>query len=164
MLGGVGVASAWLGAGLLAPETLAARCGALVVGAIGLGLLFSASGVASRPSLLGALHFRISHWLTRSVLPLWVIGMLFALVPCPPLLAMVVCSSQVGSLLTGALLLMLFGLGSAVSSLLLLSLVSGLFARKIYAKTPRIVPWMRRLSGVLLLVMSAEMMGLRRLF
>jgi len=90
--------------------------------------------------------------------------MLFALVPCPPLLAMVVCSSQVGSLLTGALLLMLFGLGSAVSSLLLLSLVSGLFARKIYAKTPRIVPWMRRLSGVLLLVMSAEMMGLRRLF
>lgn len=162
VLGGVGMTVAWLGTAILASDwrTMAgSMCVAALVGLVGLGLLFGAWREKNEsPSGWSSLHCRMSHWLARSNMPVWVVGMLFALVPCPPLVAMMACSSQAQSPWAGAALLMLFGLGSVMSSLLVLTLLTGVFARKINAAAPHMVPWMRRLSGGLLLLLSYGML------
>lgn len=86
--------------------------------------------------------------------PLWVVGALFALVPCPPLLAMLGCASQAGSPWSGSLLLMLFGLGTAVSPLLLVGVLAGVFSQRIRSLAPQHTLLFQRTSAVLLILLG----------
>ena len=90
----------------------------------------------------------------NSTTPLWVAGAAFALVPCPPLVAMLLYSAQMQSPLASGLLLLLFGFGTAVSPLVLVAILAGCFSQKIRARVPQYRLVFQRLSGLILILLG----------
>ena len=90
----------------------------------------------------------------RATMPLWVVGAAFALAPCPPLVAMLVYSAQMPSPLASGLLLLLLGLGTAASPLVIVAVLAGCFSQKIRARAPQHRLLFQRLSGVILILLG----------
>ena len=83
---------------------------------------------------------------------LLVMGMIFAVIPCPPMIAVLINSLRMPSAVSGSILMLLFGIGITVSPLVIVSVLAGWFSKKIKTKAPQYKMMFQRLSGVMLIL------------
>ncbi len=93
-----------------------------------------------------------------STMPLWLAGVAFALAPCPPMLAMLACSANAGSPLSGAVVMMLFGLGTSLTPLVVMGLLAGTFSQKIRRLAPQQDLLFRRTASAALMLLGTAML------
>ena len=86
---------------------------------------------------------------------LFVAGIIFGGMPCPPLLAMMTYSLQLKAALTGCIVMLLFGVGTMISPLIAIAGLAGSFAKKIKEKAPKGNIFFQRVAGVILIIMGA---------
>ncbi len=89
--------------------------------------------------------------------PLWLAGTAFALTPCPPMLAMLACAAHTGSPWTGAAIMMLFGLGTSLSPLILICLMAGHFSQRLRSCAPEQAVLFRRTASLTLVALGSSM-------
>ncbi len=152
-LGVLGIGSGVLGTAILPAKSHPHSVSVLLGGAvIAIGVL-----VCLRPGNRkgnAAKRCLVSRLSVNPTMPLWVIGVVFALVPCPPLAAMLLYAAQTPSLLASGLLLLLFGIGTAVSPLILAATLAGCFSQKLRARVPQYRLLFQRLSGAILILLG----------
>ncbi len=122
--------------------------GALLLIAIGLGLLF---GKRHQNPMCKAMHVHAS---SRSLMNLFILGIVVGLSPCLPLTtALIQIALTSGGLFDGFLYGLAFGIGTAVSPLLIIGAVSGAVTSRI-ADNDRYFTTLNRLSGAILIAVG----------
>lgn len=96
------------------------------------------------------------HFTFNPTIHLFIMGMAFAAIPCPPMGAMLLYSLQMPSLLSSSIMMSLFGVGTIVSPLIIISAVAGLLSKKIKAEAPQYRMLFQRLSGVILILLGGS--------
>ncbi len=81
-------------------------------------------------------------------------GLLIGLVPCPPLIALLVFSAAVGSAGTGLALGLLFGIGTLISPIIIIAGFAGWFSERIAKEAPLLRPGVMRVAGLMLIVLG----------
>jgi sulfite exporter TauE/SafE len=81
-------------------------------------------------------------------------GLLIGLVPCPPLIALLVFSAAVGSAGTGLVLGLLFGVGTVISPIVIVAAAAGWFSERIAKEAPVMRSGVRRVAGLMLVVLG----------
>lgn len=82
-------------------------------------------------------------------------GLLIGLVPCPPLVALLVFAAAMGSAGTGLALGLLFGIGTVVSPIIIVAAAAGWFSDRIASEAPTMRGAVMRAGGLMLLVLGA---------
>ena len=93
-----------------------------------------------------------------SVLHMVGLGLATTLMPCLPLTAVLMLAATRGSVMEGAVLGLLFGAGTAVSPLYYLGGAMGWLARRIMAEIPKHAGLLRRISGLMLVLLGLRLM------
>ncbi|PLX34775.1 MAG: hypothetical protein C0605_12535 [Hyphomicrobiales bacterium] len=145
--GAMGGLAGWLGgmvleridSGILYPVA------GLLVLLIGLNVIFRPPAVCRRPSGAAA-HMAV-------------LGLATSLMPCMPLMAVLLMAASSGSPLTGAVLALTFGIGTAASPLYYLGGATGWLATKIRNEIPRHARTLRRLSGLILALFGLRLLA-----
>jgi sulfite exporter TauE/SafE len=81
-------------------------------------------------------------------------GLLIGLVPCPPLIALLVFAAAMGSASTGLVLGLLFGLGTLVSPIIVIAAAAGWFSDRVAKEAPAMRFGVRRVAGALLVLLG----------
>jgi cytochrome c-type biogenesis protein len=81
-------------------------------------------------------------------------GLLIGLVPCPPLIALLVFSAAVGSAGTGLVLGVLFGIGTIISPIIVIAAAAGWFSDRIAKEAPVMRMGIRRVAGLMLVALG----------
>lgn len=81
-------------------------------------------------------------------------GLLIGLVPCPPLIALLVFAAAVGSAGTGLVLGILFGVGTVISPIVIVAAAAGWFSERIAREAPMMRSGVRRLAGLMLVALG----------
>jgi sulfite exporter TauE/SafE len=154
-----------LAGGAFLVESVFALWGAILFGAslaiIGLWIAFR-----RRPGDLGCSCAKEASWIDR----IWHriepregdggemsavgMGLLIGLVPCPPLIALLVFSAAVGSAGTGLVLGLLFGVGTVISPIIVIAGAAGWFSDRIAKEAPVMRFGIRRFAGLMLVVLG----------
>jgi len=85
---------------------------------------------------------------------LFVMGTALAIVPCPPMGAMLLYSLKMPSVMSSSMLMLLFGIGTAVSPLIIICTVAGWFSEKIKTEAPQYRMMFQRISGLILILLG----------
>jgi len=85
---------------------------------------------------------------------LLIMGMAFATIPCPPMGVVLLYSLEMQSVISSAILMSLFGIGTVVSPLIIICTVAGWFSKKIKSDVPQYRMLFQRLSGVILILLG----------
>lgn len=93
-----------------------------------------------------------------TALPPFFLGFALSLTPCAPLAALLAACALTGEVLLGASYGAWFGVGAAITPLVLIVPVVGLSGRRLLGAQPQLLRWLRIGAGVALLAL-----GLRRL-
>jgi sulfite exporter TauE/SafE len=154
---------AWLDGGLLLPVA-----GGMVV-LVGIAVMFGGRRAASCgvPGGHGSLPARLRRQANarkpgarrQGFLHMAGLGVATSLMPCLPLTAVLMLAAMRGSAMEGALYGLLFGAGAAASPLYYIGGATGWLATRIRQEIPRYAPFLRRLSGLMLVLF-----GLRAMF
>ncbi len=87
---------------------------------------------------------------------LFVMGMVLATIPCPPMGAILLYSLKMPSIISSGILMALFGIGTVISPLVIISIAAGWFSGKIRIGAPPQYRMMfQRLSGLILILLGA---------
>jgi sulfite exporter TauE/SafE len=81
-------------------------------------------------------------------------GFLIGLVPCPPLIALLVFSATVGAAGTGLVLGLLFGIGTVISPIIIIAGAAGWFSDRIAREAPVMRFGVRRVAGLMLVAIG----------
>ena len=81
-------------------------------------------------------------------------GVLIGLVPCPPLVALLVFAATYGSAATGLVLGIVFGVGPLLSPMLLVAAAAGWFSDRIATEAPLVRGGVSRVAGVVLVALG----------
>ena len=81
-------------------------------------------------------------------------GVLIGLVPCPPLVALLVFAAAYGSAVTGLALGVVFGLGTLISPMLLVAAAAGWFSDRVAREAPLVRGGVSRVAGVVLVALG----------
>lgn len=84
----------------------------------------------------------------------FIMGMAFAVIPCPPMAGMLVYSLKMPSILSSSILMSLFGLGTAFSPLIAICAAAGWFSKKMKTKVPQYKMIFQRVSGIILIFLG----------
>jgi sulfite exporter TauE/SafE len=87
---------------------------------------------------------------------MFVMGIALAIVPCPPMGAMLLYSLKMQSVMSSSLLMLLFGIGTAVSPLVIISIAAGWFSGKIKTQVPQYRMMFQRVSGMILILLGGS--------
>ncbi|WP_155310406.1 sulfite exporter TauE/SafE family protein [Desulfosarcina ovata] len=87
---------------------------------------------------------------------LFVMGAALAIVPCPPMLVMLLYCLKMQSVMSSSILMLLFGIGTAVSPLLIISMAAGWFSGKIKTRVPQYRMMFQKISGVILILLGGS--------
>ncbi len=142
-MGGV---AAWFGSVLLPDKGIAKIIMGLTLIAAGIYLPFAARGKCLRERHAGR------------KLSLFVLGASTSLVPCPPLLALFALAAREGSLVSGVAYGSVYGLGLALSPLLIAGGGIAMISEKLRAEAKGFIPYLQGFSVLLLLVMGLRTM------
>lgn len=135
-----GLAGAWL------THTLQGGIGHLAIGAASLGAgLWLMAGKAHR----GCAASRSAH-----ASPL-AMGFALSLTPCAPLASLLAFAAQAGSATTGMAYGLAFGLGAAVTPLLMLLPALGWFGQRVRESRAEMGLWLRRGAGLVLAALGS---------
>ncbi len=85
---------------------------------------------------------------------LLIMGMAFATIPCPPMGVVLLYSLEMQSVISSGILMSLFGIGTAVSPLIIICALAGWFSKKIKSEVPQYRMMFQRLSGVILILLG----------
>ena len=85
---------------------------------------------------------------------LFIMGMAFATIPCPPMGIVLLYSLQMPSVISSSILMSLFSIGTAVSPLIIISALAGWFSKKIKTEVPQYRMLFQRLSGMILILLG----------
>jgi cytochrome c-type biogenesis protein len=86
---------------------------------------------------------------------LFVMGSALAAIPCPPMGAMLLYSLKMPSIISGGIIMALFGIGTAVSPLVIICVAAGWFSGKIKTGAPQYRMMFQRISGSILILLGA---------
>lgn len=92
----------------------------------------------------------------NSTTHLFIMGMAFALIPCPPMAGMLVFSLKMPSIIGSSSLMLLFGLGTAFSPLFIIFILSGWFSGKLKANAPQYKMMFQRVAGIILIFLGGS--------
>lgn len=92
--------------------------------------------------------------------PPFALGFSLSLTPCTPLASLLAVAAQSGSAPLGAAYGLAFGLGAAVTPLLLVLPLLGVFATRLKAHQGWLSLWLKRGAGVVLIVLGVYRIGL----
>jgi cytochrome c-type biogenesis protein len=81
-------------------------------------------------------------------------GLLIGLVPCPPLIALLVFAATSGSAVTGLVLGLLFGLGTVISPIIIIAGMAGWFSDRIAREAPTLTRGVQRVAGLMLVLLG----------
>ena len=81
-------------------------------------------------------------------------GLLIGLVPCPPLIALLIFSATVGSAGTGLVLGLLFGIGTVISPIIIIAAAAGWFSDRVAKEAPVMRIGVRRVAGLMLVALG----------
>ncbi|MDD4882214.1 MAG: sulfite exporter TauE/SafE family protein [Gallionellaceae bacterium] len=140
-----GLAGAWLSG------VLASGIGHVAVGA--------ASAAAGLWLLLGRPRRGCGASRRERASPL-VLGFTLSLTPCAPLASLLAFSAQAGSALSGMAYGLAFGLGAAVTPLLVLLPALGWFGQRLRDSRAELGLWLRRGAGAVLVLLGIYRIGL----
>jgi cytochrome c-type biogenesis protein len=87
---------------------------------------------------------------------LFVMGIALAIVPCPPMGAMLLYSLKMRSVMSSGMLMLLFGIGTALSPLVIISIAAGWFSGKIKTRVPQYRMMFQRVSGMILILLGGS--------
>ncbi len=93
----------------------------------------------------------------RGSIHLFLAGIILSIVPCPPLIAVMTGSLQYHSVLKGSIVMLLFGLGTMLSPLVLIAGAAGFISKKIKESAPRNNLFFQRIAGVIIMIMGGFM-------
>jgi len=85
---------------------------------------------------------------------LFVMGSALAAIPCPPMAAMLLYSLKMPSAISGGIIMALFGIGTAVSPLIIICVLAGWFSGKIKTRALQYRMMFQRMSGVILILLG----------
>ena len=88
---------------------------------------------------------------------LFVMGTALAAIPCPPMVAMLLYSLEMPSIIWGGIIMVLFGIGTAVSPFVIICVLAGWFSKKIKAVAPQYRMMFQRLSGLILILLGGSL-------
>ncbi len=86
------------------------------------------------------------------------LGLSTSLMPCPPLSGVLIYAATTQSMLSGALLALLFGIGASASPLYYIGGTTGWFAERLLQQIPRHSQWLRLLSGAILALFGIRLL------
>lgn len=86
---------------------------------------------------------------------LFVMGSALAIVPCPPMGAMLLYGLKMPSIISCGIMMALFGIGTAVSPLAFISVAAGWFSGKLRAGAPQYRMMFQRISGLILILIGS---------
>ncbi len=86
---------------------------------------------------------------------LLIMGMAFAVIPCPPMGAALLYSLETPSVIYSGILMALFGIGTAISPLIIICALAGWFSGKIKTEAPHYRMLFQRLSGTILILLGS---------
>ncbi|MBW1963349.1 MAG: sulfite exporter TauE/SafE family protein [Deltaproteobacteria bacterium] len=98
--------------------------------------------------------FLLRRFTFNSTTHLFVMGMAFAVIPCQPMGAMLLYSLRMPSVISSSILMILFGIGTAISPLIIISAAAGWFSKKIKSKAPHHRMLFQRVSGMILILLG----------
>lgn len=90
----------------------------------------------------------------NSSVHLFVAGIIFGAMPCPPLLAMMTYCLQLKAALTGCIVMIFFGVGTMISPLIAIAGLAGILSKKFKGIAPRGNMFFQRVAGVILMIMG----------
>jgi thiol:disulfide interchange protein DsbD len=82
-------------------------------------------------------------------------GLLIGLIPCPPLIALLVFSAAIGSATMGLVLGLVFGLGTLISPLIIVAGAAGWFSDRVARDAPLMTSGIRRVGGLMLVLLGS---------
>ena len=133
-------------------------CGLVLVG-LGVLLCFHRVNLECRCAKTAGLRERMASHLTGSShIRCFAAGVILSTIPCPPLLGMLTYGLQSSSPLGSSLLMLLFGLGTVLSPLLIIVGLAGLFAQQIKRKVPHYTMLFQRVAGVIFIAMGGRLL------
>ncbi|MFZ5483382.1 MAG: sulfite exporter TauE/SafE family protein [Pseudomonadota bacterium] len=146
---GLGLLAGFAGAGLV--HWLSQGVGHLAIGlaALGAGLWL----------LLGGAHTSCAASRRAGWSPL-TLGFALSLTPCAPLAALLAFAAQTGAPLAGLAYGLAFGVGAAVTPLLVLLPALGWFGQRLRSGRAELGLWLRRGAGMVLVVLGMYRIGL----
>lgn len=86
---------------------------------------------------------------------LFVMGTALAVIPCPPMGAMLLYSLKMSSIISGGIIMALFGIGTTVSPLIIICVLAGWFSGKLKTEAPQYRMMFQRISGLILILLGA---------
>jgi len=89
---------------------------------------------------------------------MFVLGIVSSLIPCPPLAAVLMLATQQGSVLNGVMYGFFYGLGLAVSPMLLAGGGFALVSHTIRQEVKEIAPYMQKIAMALMVIIAVRMM------
>jgi cytochrome c biogenesis protein CcdA len=141
----------------------AGLAGAWLTGVLASGLGHVAVGVASAAAglwlLLGRPHGGCAAGRRERASPL-ALGFTLSLTPCAPLASLLAFAAQAGSALSGTAYGLAFGLGAAVTPLLVLLPALGWFGQRLRESRAELGLWLRRGAGAVLVLLGVYRIGL----
>lgn len=126
------------------------------------GIFFIISGIilclrdSSRSKACGGPRFFKFYKgsINSSSMHLFLAGILLSIVPCPPLIAVMAGSLQYQSVIIGSSVMLLFGLGTMLSPLVLVAGAAGFLSKRIKESAPRNSVFFQRIAGVIIMMMG----------
>jgi thiol:disulfide interchange protein DsbD len=154
-----------LAGGAFLVEGVYARWGALVFG-IAVAALGIWIAVRRRPDRVGCACGPEASWMQRlrhrfepkegdgGELSAAGMGLLIGLVPCPPLIALLLFSAAIGSAAMGLVLGLLFGIGTIISPIIIVAAAAGWFSDRVSREAPLMTSGLRRMAGLMLVLLG----------
>lgn len=135
------------------------ECGSIIYGA---ALILTGSLMLIRPVCVcrksedkkGRFAFLSRRFAFNPTTHLFIMGMALATIPCPPMGAMLLYSLKMPSVMSSSMLMLLFGIGTAVSPLIIICTVAGWFSEKIKTEAPQYRMMFQRISGMILILLG----------
>ena len=87
---------------------------------------------------------------------LFAMGMAFAAIPCPPMVAMLLYSMNMPSIIHGGMIMALFGIATAVCPLAIVCVLAGWFSKRIKTRAPQYRSMFQRVSGAILILLGGS--------
>lgn len=95
---------------------------------------------------------------TGKTITLFITGVSTSLIPCPPLITMLLLAAKSGSFVSGATYGMVYGLGIAISPLIIACGGLSLISKTVKKEAGGIMPYLQGISAVMIVIMGVKIL------
>ena len=102
----------------------------------------------------GCFSFLSGYFLFNPTIHMFVMGIVLAIIPCPPMGAMLLYSLKMSSIISGSIIMVFFGIGTTISPLVIICILAGWFSGKFKTEVPQYRMMFQRISGLILILLG----------